>query len=145
MLNRFLNLNLFKIFCCISLLFFLGCNPSYPKGSIEKQTQEKIKKEVGFDCKAFLLGKTFYIFTDFKDKINPSMKVSNEIFEAIQNIMLTATNVSLSTDADIKFFCVVIIDSSKGIKIVFKQYIEDVRKWFYGLISRDDFFSRSLT
>ena len=136
---------IFLILTCFSFLFFVGCKPTYPSATIEKQTEEKIKKEIGYDCKAFLVGKTFYVFTDFKGKINPSLTVSNDIFESIQNIMLTATNVSLSTDADIKFFCVVIVDSSKGVRIVFKQYVEDVQKWFYGLISRDDFFSRSLT
>ena len=139
------NLNKIITILCLLVLVFSGCKPTYPSQTLEKQTQEKIKKEVGYDCKAFLVGKTFYIFTDFKNKINESLTVSDSIFQAIQNIMLTATNVSLSTDADIKFFCVVIIDSSKGIQIVFKQYVEDVRKWFYGLISRDDFFSRSLT
>lgn len=133
------------IFVSLSFLFFVGCKPTYPSADLSRQAEQKIKKEVGYNCKAFLIGKTFYVFTDFKGKINPSMSVSTDVFDAIQNIMLIVTNISLSTDADIKFFSVVIIDSSKGIRIVFKQYVEDVRRWFYGLISRDDFFSRSLT
>jgi hypothetical protein len=137
--------NIFLILIFLVFLSFFGCKPTYSSATLEKQTEQKIKQEVGYKCKALLIGKTFYVFTDFRGKINPSLTVSNDIFESIQNIMLIVTNISLSTDADIKFFSVVIIDSSKGVKIVFKQYVEDVQKWFYGLVSRDDFFSRSLT
>ncbi len=135
----------FFIFLILIPFLFFGCKSSFPRDEISKKTQTLIKKEVGYESKVFLKGATLYIFCDMQNAIGGSLAVSREVFQAIQNISLISTNVALSTDAKIDFFCVVIIDSATGVQIIFKQYIDDVKRWFYGLVSREDFFSRSIT
>ena len=128
----------------LSLSLF-GCKPSYSKDNLTEQLVLLCAKESKKEVQSYLIGNTLYTILEMKDALNSDLRLSEDTLDAIQNVMMCANRVSLSTDEDLKFFVVIIFDSTKNIEIIFSQYVEDVRRWMLGNISRNDFYSRSLT
>lgn len=136
------------IILILSLLIiniFSACKTSYPKEKLPEIAKEKIKKEANYDTDVFLKGTSLYVIATFPNSIPPSLSIPQNVFDIIQNIILTSTNIALSTDANIEFFVIVIKDPANNISLTFKQNLIDIKKWFYGIIGREDFFQRSLT
>src|SRR5574344_1886596 len=133
------------ILSLIIINLFSACKTSYPKEKLPELAKEKIKKEANYDTDIFLKGTSLYIIAKFPNSIPPSLSIQPNVFDIIQNIILASTNIALSTDAKIEFFIIVINDPANNISLTFKQNLIDIKKWFYGLIGREDFFQRSLT
>ena len=125
------------------ILFATACAPSYPVDTLEKKAKELIKAETDIDSYVILKDKTLFVYANITG-INTDLSASNDVYNTIQKIVMLATRVSLSTDAKIDFYHVTIASEENGLQIIFKQYIEDIKCWFYGTIGRSDFFKRSL-
>jgi hypothetical protein len=130
-------------FALLLIVFATACAPTYPVEKLEQQTKELIKKETGSDSFVVLKDKTLFVYVDIAG-INTDLSASNDVYNMIQEIVMLATRVSLSTNAKIDVYHVTIASEKNGLQIIFKQYIEDIKCWFYGTIGRSDFFKRSL-
>ncbi|MFC1546549.1 hypothetical protein ACFL4O_02400 [bacterium] len=124
---------------------FSGCKASYSKEKLTESICKLCEKEIGSKIECALKGKTLYTLLYLTDLLNKDMKLSEKTVDIIQSVLLSVNRVTLSTDAEIDFFVVIIADKSSGVEIVFTQYIDDLRRWILSNISRSDFFSRSLT
>ncbi|MFC1566456.1 hypothetical protein ACFL4A_01280 [bacterium] len=141
---------IFKYTKVTLLLLFVfnitSCNPpSYPKEELVDRLKEMCFKETKINVDAYHINSTLYTYVKVENILDEKAQLSEKALETIQNVVLCANRVSLSTDAKIKFFVVSIFDPNKKFEVVFTQYIEDVRRWILSNISRSDFFSRSLT
>jgi hypothetical protein len=71
--------------------------------------------------------------------------ISKEAWDDISNLILVASRVVLSTDADIKFYCVITQDARlPELQVVIIKYVDDVKKGMYRNISRNESYKRTL-
>ncbi|KJJ84163.1 hypothetical protein OMAG_001975 [Candidatus Omnitrophus magneticus] len=97
------------------------------------------------DVEVSLAGGTLGIFYPMKGLLDASMSISNDSWEKISNVILIASRVALSTDANIKFYCVITQDERlPEMQVIIIKYVEDVRRGMYRDISRDEAFKRTL-
>ncbi|MCP4482532.1 MAG: hypothetical protein GY817_07160 [bacterium] len=136
--NKFLWVTL-----CLFILFFNACTPTFVADKLEEQAKLAIFKETGINAEIVLKEGTLFIYVTMPG-ITSLFTASSDVFNNIQRVVMMATRVALSTDAEINFYHVTIAGEDNGAQIIFQQYIEDVRRYFYGYISRSDFFKRSL-
>jgi hypothetical protein len=77
--------------------------------------------------------------------LDVGMGISKDAWDKISNLILVASRVVLSTDADIKFYCVITQDARlPELQVVIIKYVDDVKKGMYRNISRNESFKRTL-
>jgi hypothetical protein len=141
-------MKILKLFLSVFLFFsfsFNGCKATYPKEDLVGSIEKLCKKEVGKNVECIKTGKTLYTILYLDNMLDKEMKINDKTLDLIQNVMLSVNRVVLSTDAKIDFFVVIIADQASGMELIFTQYMDDLKRWMLGSISREDFFSRSLT
>jgi hypothetical protein len=141
-------MKILKLFLLVFLCFgfsFIGCKATYPKEKLTDSVARLCKQEVGKNVECVQKGKTLYTILYLDNMVDKEMKIGDKTLDVIQNVLLSVNRVVLSTDAKIDFFVVIIADQASGMELVFTQYMDDLRRWMLSSISRDDFFSRSLT
>ncbi len=129
------------------VLFTAGCgNVTYPKATLKKSIVEICKREYGIEgIDVGIFGTTLAVYLPLVGLFNTSLSVSKEAQEKIQDVLLSASRVVLSTDADIKFYCVIVQDIRiPEIQIVIVNYVDDVKRAFFYDISRGEYFKRTL-
>lgn len=133
---------------CLAFLLFLnlsGCGPTYPKEKITESVIELCKEEYNIDVKVNVIGKTLAIYIPLPSLFDITLSINDEAQEMIQNVVLSASRVVLSTDAGIEFYCVIAQDVRlPEIQIIVIKYVDDVKRAFFSDISRDEYFKRSI-
>ena len=134
----------------ISLLSFLicllnlsGCGPTYPKEKIEESIIKICKNEYKLDVKVERAGKTVAIYVPLTDFLDLNFSITEPAIEKINDVTTSASRVTLSTDADIDFFCIIAHDVRiPEMQMIVVRYINDVKRGFLGDISRGESFKR---
>ncbi|MFH1394754.1 MAG: hypothetical protein ABIH09_01180 [Candidatus Omnitrophota bacterium] len=134
------------VFAVFSLLVGVtGCVPSFPKEKLPEAVRSICKTEYNMDVDVTVKGKTMGIYYPMKGLLDAGLGVSSEAWDSISNLLLIASRVVLSTDADIKFYCVITQDARfPELQVVIIKYVEDVKRGMYRDISRDESFKRTL-
>ncbi|MGB2705749.1 MAG: hypothetical protein WBC74_02700 [Candidatus Omnitrophota bacterium] len=131
----------------VSILFFSsGCGEvTYPKEKLAESVAKLCKKEYGIDTDVSLAGETLVIYLPLTNLFNLTLNLSENAQDKIQDVLLSASRVVLSTDADIKFYCIIAQDVRlPEIQLVIIKYTDDVKRAFFRDISRGEYFKRSL-
>lgn len=118
---------------------------SYPEEKLEKCLIEVCKSEYDLDIDVTIVGDTLGIFLAIPNLFDITLSLSENAQEDIQNVLLSASRICLSTDADLKFYCVITQDPKlPEIQLVIIKYTDDVKRVFFGDISRGEYFKRTL-
>jgi len=130
----------------MTMLCATGCEEAtYPKETLKDSIIELCAKEYGLDIDAKIIGSTLAIYAPIATLFDITMSLSESAEEKIQDILFSAARVVLSTDADIKFYCVIAQDIMiPEIQLVIIKYTDDIKKANYQYISREEYFKRTI-
>lgn len=121
-----------------------GCKVSYPEGSAETSIKAICEKEYKVDVQVKSVGRTIGALVVQPEAILKDVSLSDRAFGKIENVMLTASRVTLSSAFKYDFFVVSLLDPDSGVQVSFIRYIKDIRRLITDDISRDDYFQRML-
>ncbi len=134
---------LFSLF--LTVLLLAGCAPTYPKEKIEDSVVDMCKREYGLDVKAITVGNTLGVYMPLHNLIDFTFAITKEASEKINGVLLSATRVAISTDAEINFYCVVAHDVKlPEIQVVIVKSVDDVKRFLLMDISRGEYSKRML-
>ena len=141
------------IITLISIIFMVGvvcfflqaCAPTYPREGLEEAVKTVCRAEYDMDVEVTVVGNTIGIYHPMTGLLDASMGISKVAWDKISSLILIASRVVLSTDADIKFYCVITQDERlPELQVVIIKYVDDVKKGMYRNISRNESFKRTL-
>lgn len=122
-----------------------ACVPTYPKEELPGAVKEVCKIEYDMDVEVTVVGSTMGIYYPMTGLLDAGLGVSEEAWDTISNLLLIASRVVLSTDADIQFYCVITQDARlPELQVVIIKYVGDVKRSMYQNISRTESFKRTL-
>ncbi|MBD3427225.1 MAG: hypothetical protein GF409_08410 [Candidatus Omnitrophica bacterium] len=122
-----------------------ACTPTYPKEKLPQAVKSVCKQEYDMDVDVTLKGSTMGIYYPMKGLLDAGMGISEDAWDNISNLILIASRVVLSTDADVKFYCVITQDVRlPELQVVIIKYVEDVKRGMVRNISRSESFKRTL-
>jgi hypothetical protein len=97
------------------------------------------------DVDVTVVGSTMGLYYPMKGLLDVGLGVSKTAWDDISDLVLVASRVVLSTDADIKFYCVITQDARlPELQVVIIKYVEDVKRGMYRNISRNESYKRTL-
>lgn len=129
--------------CGLLVATLPGCTPTYPKGKIEESIVKICKKEYKLDVKVETIGRTIAIYVPLSDLLDLTFNITKSAGEKINDVMLAASRVTLSTDAQFDFYCIIAHDIRiPEIQLIAIRYVDDIKRGFLGDISRDESFKR---
>jgi hypothetical protein len=150
-MHRFARKNIFFIIASVTILAsamvcLSSCGgPTYPREKLPEAVKEILKIEYGMDVDVAVAGTTVGIYHPMKGLLDISLGISESAWDQISNLILVASRVVLSTDADIKFYCVITQDERlPEMQIVIIKYVDDVKRGMYRNIGRSESFKRTL-
>jgi len=128
------------IFCNINC----SKHATYTEENLLQSIKDVCQKEYKItDIKVSLTGKTLYIYMKLDNILLDSLELSEETSSKLEDILLTASRVSISTNANINFYKIVASDNKNpGIQFIITRYIKDIRRFMLGDISRGEYFKR---
>jgi hypothetical protein len=123
-----------------------GCGEiTYPKENLLESVTKLCEQEYAVDIDAGVAGNTLAIYLPLMDLFDITLNLSEAAQDKVQNILLGASRVALSTDADIKFYCIIAQDVRlPEIQLVIIKYVDDIKRAFYHDISRGEYFKRTI-
>ncbi|MFA6321261.1 MAG: hypothetical protein WCY36_05325 [Candidatus Omnitrophota bacterium] len=135
----------FLISCYLLSVFLTGCGPTYPKEKFADSIVRVCKKEYKLDVKVGTVGKTVVIYVPLQELWDMTFALTKRAGEEINDVILTVSRVSLSTDADYNFYVVIAHDIRiPEIQIIIIKSVEDVKRFMLNDISRGEFSKRML-
>lgn len=125
-------------------LSFLGCGKaSFPKDELLSSVKKMCRNEYHVDVLSKIEGSNLGTFIVLENIFDREEGLSKEASEHIGDILLAVSRISISTDAPLEFYTVVAADKGiPGVEAVFVRYVDDVKRYLLGSISREDFFQR---
>jgi len=120
----------------------MGCGPTYPRDKVEQGIKNLCKQEHNIDVHARLVGRTLYVFLQANNLLDESLSLGEKAYDILEKTLLSTTRVTLSSDADIQFYILVVEDHIRRIEMTFIQNIRDIKRFIFRQISREDYFSR---
>jgi uncharacterized protein (DUF3820 family) len=126
---------------CIPLF---GCKASYPTGSVEDTIRQLCEKEYGVAVQVEKRGRTIGALVVMEDILLSDLTFSDQALSKLEDVMLTTSRVTLSSEFDYDFFVVTILDATAGIQVSFVRYVQDIKRLIMDDISRSDYFQRLL-
>lgn len=128
-----------------ALMALPACVATYPKEKLADAVKEVCKIEYDMDVDVTVIDSTMGIYYPMKGLLDVSLGISEDAWDKISNLILVASRVALSTDADIKFYCVITQDARlPELQVVIIKYVEDVKRGVFIDISRSESFKRTL-
>jgi hypothetical protein len=122
-----------------------SCVPTYPREKLPEAVKQVCKLEYGMDVDVTVAGDTIGIYYPMEGLLDAGLGISSDAWDGISNLILVASRVVLSTDADIKFYCVITQDARlPELQVVIIKYVGDVKYSMYRNISRSESFKRTL-
>lgn len=122
-----------------------ACTPTYPKEKLPEMIKKVFNDEYKMDVDISVEGGTLGIYYPMQGLLDVSLGISEESWEKISNLILVASRVALSTDSDIKFYCVITQDEKlPELQVVIIKYVDDIKWGVYQGISREESFKRTL-
>lgn len=122
-----------------------GCGPTYPKETLKESIIRICRNEYSLDVKVQTVGKTIAIYVPLPGLIDFTFSVTKEASEKINNVILSVSRATLSTDAKFDFYCIIAHDVRiPEIQIVIIKSVDDVKRFLLNDISRGEYSKRML-
>jgi uncharacterized protein (DUF3820 family) len=121
-----------------------GCRPSYPTGSVKQTIARICEDEYGVKVEVKEAGRTIGTLIVVKNMLLSDLSLSDQVLKKIEDVMLTVSRITLSSEGSYEFFVIAILDPDTGIQVSFVRYIKDIRRLITDDISRNDYFQRLL-
>ena len=122
-----------------------GCGPTYPKEFLDEAVVQLCKEEYDIDVKVELAGSTIAVYLPIENLFDQNFGVPEETRDILNDVILSVSRVTLSTDAVINFYLVIAQDPRlPEIEIVIVRYLSDLKLFHFGQISRGEFANRAL-
>ncbi|MBI1883796.1 MAG: hypothetical protein HYS08_06280 [Chlamydiae bacterium] len=133
-----------SLFSLLSLFLLSGCGkPSFPEGKVLDSVKKMCQDEYKIDVEAKIVGRNLGAHIVLENIFDREQGLTKDATEHIGDLLLGVTRISLSTDAPLQFFAVVASDKTiPGVEAVFVRYVDDVKRYLVGNVSREDFFQR---
>ncbi len=142
--HRRLVRNLFLIGLFVSFVCS-GCAPSYPKDKLAETLINVCKKEYDVEIQAKLVGKTIVVFIPLDELFDLKLDILPDAVEKIEDVILTTSRALFSTDAEVDFYMIIAADvKTTAAEVFLVRYMDDVYKFMYGWINREDYSRRIL-
>ena len=123
----------------------ISCGPTYPKEKLPEAVQAVCRAEYGKEVDVIVEGGTMGIYHSMQGLLDANMGINQEAWDNISSLILIASRVVLSTDADIQFYCVITQDARMPeVQVVIIKHVNDVKLAMYRGISRSEAFKRTL-
>jgi len=131
---------------CITLLATTGCDrATYPKETLAKSVKDLCNSEYNLDVDVILSGNTLAVYLPVMNLFDLTLRLSEKAQDKVQDVLLCASRVVLSTDADVRFYCIIAQDMNiPEIQLVIIKYVDDVKRAYLHDISRGEYFKRTL-
>lgn len=138
--------NLSTLYLLLSTLFFLsGCGPTYPKEKITQGIIDLCKKEYKVTVDVKTIGNTVAVYLPVDNLFDAVLNLDTKASKKINDVILGVSRVTLSTDAKFDFYVVIAQDPRMSeIEIVYIRYVNDVKRFLLGDISRDEYSKRAV-
>ncbi|MGD2278899.1 MAG: hypothetical protein PVH45_02245 [Candidatus Omnitrophota bacterium] len=128
-----------------SVFLLASCMPTYPKEKLPEAVKSVCKLEYDMDVDVVVVGNTMGIYYPMSGLLDMGLGINRDAWDTISNLVLVASRVVLSTDADIRFYCVITQDARlPELQVVIIKYVEDVKRGMYRNISRNESYKRTL-
>lgn len=140
-------MNFLRLCFVLSLSVILaGCEGvTYPKETLENEVVKLCKREYDIDIKSEVVEQTLAIYIPLKSLLDLTFGMNKDAQDTIQNVLLSASRVVLSTDAGIQFYCIIAQDIRlPELQVIIVKYVDDVKRAFVRDISRGEYFKRTL-
>ena len=122
-----------------------GCGPTYPKEIVDKAVIQLCRKEYDIDVKVGLVGSTIAIYLPVENLLDQTLGLSKAALDNINDVVLSVSRVTLSSDAVIKFYIIIAQDPKfPELEIVIIRYLNDLKLFHFSQISRGEFSERLL-
>ncbi len=133
----------FFFFCLLSsvfcLLFLNGCAPTYTKANFKESIINICRKEYKLDIKVETIGKTVAIYLPVTDLWDFTFGLTETAAKKINDVSTSAMRVTLSTDAEYDFYCVIAHDMRiPELQLIAIRYVDDVKRTLLSDISRGE-------
>lgn len=132
----------------LSIIFISGCffiEPTYTKEKIAESIILLCKKEYNIAPKVWLMGETVQIYLPLPRLFSKDISWDKEIMESISKVMMASSRVVLSMKPRPQFMAMVASDTEEyGIDYTLINWIPDIVKFQFQIISRDEFFRRTV-
>jgi hypothetical protein len=126
-----------------------GCqvHPTYPKATLAESLQEILTGEQ-LKASVRLIDHTIAIHLDYPDALSQSelqIGIGPAFDEAIRKALIAVHRVLLSSDADIRFYVVLLSDpEAPGAYLTVVRYLDDVKRANANMIDTPEMFSRTI-
>ena len=131
--------------CGLLLVTLSGCGPTYPKEKIPEAIVDLCNKEYKVIVDTKVSGSTVVVYLPIEDLFDSVLNLSSAASKKINDVILSVSRVTLSTDAKFDFYVVIAQDpKTPEVEIVYIRYVDDVKRFFLGAISRDEYIRRAL-
>ena len=136
----------FTLMLAVIAMIASGCSkPTYPAARIEESVVKLCKNEYNISVRAKLQGSTFAVYMPFENLFDANLALSEEASDHLNDVLLSISRISLSTDADLQFYILIVQDPRiPDVQMIVIKSVDDLRKFFYGGISRNEYFKRML-
>jgi len=136
----------FLVFGLWSTVYGLsGCGVTYPKEKFKESIIRVCKREYKLDVKVATSGNTVAIYVPLENLIDFTFSITKSASEKINDVILTVSRVTLSTDAKYEFYCVIAHDVRiPEIQIVIIKSVDDVKRFLLNDISRGEYAKRMI-
>jgi hypothetical protein len=126
-----------------------GCqaHPTYPKDRLANSLQEILTADQ-LKTSVRVINHTLAIHLDYPDALSQSelqIGIGPAFDEAIRKVLMAVHRVLLSSDADIRFYVVLLSDpTSPGAYLTIVRYLDDVKRANANMIDTPEMFSRTI-
>jgi len=130
----------------LALFVAAGCGRvTYPKEKIAESVVELCRKEYGIDIESKLVGETLTVYLPIQNLFDVTLNINEKAQEKIRGVLWSASRIALSTDADIRFYCIITQDVRiPQVQFVIIKYTDDLKRSWVGDISRGEYFKRTI-
>lgn len=125
------------------LLLFSACTSTYPKEKIIPSIVKMCQEEYGLKVIAKMAENTVGVYIALDNLLDQNLSVSQEAIEKIGNAMLVVQRVVLSTNYNIEFYSLTVVDKKlPSIEFNLSGYIKDIKRAYTLDISRGEYHQR---
>ncbi len=122
----------------------LGCAPTYPKEKLIESLTDICKKEYSAQIQVKLVGKTIVVFIPLKELFDQQLNILPDAVKKIEDVVLGTSRVIFSSDTPIDFYTIIARDTKTDVEMVMTRYVQDVYKFMYSWIPREEYRKRIL-
>ena len=127
-------------------IFLSGCTaPTYPKEKVQDAIAQLCRKEYKVDVDTKVTGNTVAVYLPAENLFDAMLNLDREASKKINDVIMGVSRVALSTDAKFEFYIVITQDPHMPeVEIVYIRYVDDVKKFLWGGMSRDEYSKRAI-